>query len=208
MKPIYEYKSSSIKHRVVPKVDEKEKASEYIYRDLFLWCVLTHRLEMAKIFLAQMKTRLCSALIASKILKSFIPYGPDQNSKEKLSSEADDFETYAIECIRCSYFYDRGQACELIMRRVDLYGEVTCLQMAIAANNKKFLYEDACNALLTNIWYDKEDPEQDRTLLVINVLTMGISQFFFSTYEKHYYEKQKKSSIRSPTGTTTDTGRP
>jgi hypothetical protein len=145
---------------------------------------------MAKMFLGQMKTRVCSALIASKILKSLAKYAPDHNSKDKISSEADDFETYAIECIRCSYFYDHGQACELIMRRVNLYGEVTCLQMAIAADDKKFLYEDACNALLTNIWYDKEDPAQERTLLVINLLTMGISEFFISAYEKHYDKQQ------------------
>jgi hypothetical protein len=66
--------------------------------------------------------------------------------------------------------------------------------MAIAADDKKFLYEDACNALLTNIWYDKDDPVQERTLLVINLLTMGIAQFFISAYEKHSEQKQKESS--------------
>jgi hypothetical protein len=192
MKPIYQHSSSSATHQVAPEIIENKSASEYIYRDLFLWCVLTHRLEMARIFLGQMKTRLCSALIASKILKSIAKYAPDHDSNDKICSEANDFETYAIECIRCSYFYDHDQACELIMRRVDLYGEVTCLQMAIAADDKKFLYEDACNALLTNIWYDKEDPAQERTLLAINLLTMGISQFFISAHENYYGEQQPK----------------
>ncbi len=192
MEPIYYHPSSPISQRVSPELIESKYLSEYVYRDLFLWCVLTHRLEMAKIFLGQMKTRLCSALIASKILKSLATYAPDHDSNEKINSEADDFETYAIECIRCSYFYDHDQACELIIRRVDLYGKVTCLQVAIAADDKKFLYEDACNALLTNIWFDKEDPRQEQGRLIINLLTMGISQFFISLYDRHNDKKQAK----------------
>ena len=192
MKPIYQYESSSMQSQVAPGINEEKKTGEYIYRDIFLWCILTHRLEMAKIFLSQMKTRICSALIASKILKSLAEYAPDHDSKSKIQSEANEFEMYAIECVRCSYFYDHVQACELIMRRVDLYGEVTCLQMAIAADDKKFLYEDACNSLLTNIWFDKIDPVQERTRLVVNLLTIGISQFFISIYDKHYDDSEKK----------------
>jgi hypothetical protein len=133
-----------------------------------------------------MKTRICSALIASKILKSLAAYAPDQDSKDTLHTKADNFETYAIEFLRCSYCYDKHQACELIMRRVDLYGGVTCLQMAIAADDKKFLHEDACQALLTNIWFDKIDPVWERNRLIINILTMGISQLFISIYQKRF----------------------
>lgn len=164
---------------------------EYIFRDLFLWCVLTYRLDMAEIFLSQMRTRICSALIASKILKSLANYAPDQAAKDALYSKADYFETYAIEFVRCAYANDKYQACELIMRRIDLYGGVTCLQMAIVADNKKFLYEDACQALLTNIWYDKVDPVREQRRLLVNIFTMGIAQFFISIYDKFYSNRSK-----------------
>ncbi len=167
-----------------------KKDAEFIYRDIFLWCILTYRLAMAKIILGQMKTRICSALIASKILKSLAYYAPDHESKERLFSEANVFETYAIEFVRCSYVYHKQQTCELIIRQVNLYGNVTCLQMALAGDNKKFLNEDACQALLTNIWYDKIDPVQERTRLVINLFTVGISQLFISMYEKHFDENR------------------
>ncbi|CAF1045612.1 unnamed protein product [Rotaria sordida] len=81
--------------------------------------------------------------------------------------------------------YDKQQACELIVRHVNLYGRVTCLQMALAADDKKFLYEDACQAVLTNIWYDKVDPVRERAVLAVNMLTLGISQIFISLYEKY-----------------------
>ncbi len=186
MDPIYEDQSklgvTLLKLRRDTDIETTD--AEYIYRDIFLWCVLTYRLDMAKIFLSEMKTRICSALIASKILKSLAAYAPDQAAKDKLHTNASDFETYAIEFVRCSYCYDKHQACELIMRRVDLYGGVTCLQMAINADNKKFLHEDACQALLTNIWYDKVDPVREQNRLIINILTMGISQIFISIYQK------------------------
>ncbi len=187
MYPLYEDQSMRGSTSKKPEGD-----AEYIYRDLFIWCVLTYRLDMAKIFLSQMKTRICSALIASKILKSLAAYAPDQAAKDTLHTKASDFETYAIEFVRCSYCYDKHQTCELIMRRVDLYSGVTCLQMAIAADDKKFLHEDACQALLTNIWYDRVDPVRERTHLTINILTMGIFQLFISIYRKCSSKCSKK----------------
>ncbi|CAF1150453.1 unnamed protein product [Adineta steineri] len=201
MKPFYKSESSPEGNQVEAEIPNRKIDSEYIYRDLFLWCVLTHRLDMAKIFLNQMKTRICSALIASKILKSLLQYAPDHDLQDKLSLEAEDFEMYAIECVRCSYLYDREQVCELIIRRVDLYGGVTCLQMAIAADDKKFLNEDACNALLTNIWFDKIDPVQERTRLIINLFTMGFAQFGFSIYDKN---QSQEKNINCKTTVSTD----
>jgi hypothetical protein len=197
MDPFYKDQSKvgSTLLKLGPNTDIETTDAEYIYRDLFLWCVLTYRLDMAKIFLSQMKTRICSALIASKILKSLAAYAPDQAAKDTLQTKASDFENYAIEFVRCSYCYNKHQACELIMRRVDLYGGVTCLQMAIAADNKKFLHEDACQALLTNIWYDKVDPVRERNHLIINILTMGISQIFISIYQKQFPRIEQNNNV-------------
>ena len=192
MRPFYKNQSQFGSTLTRTKEEEEEEMNinstdtEHIFRDLFLWCVLTYRLDMAEVFLSKMRTRICSALIASKILKSLADYAPDQAAKDALHSKADYFETHAIEFIRCAYVNDKYQACELIMRRIDLYGGVTCLQMAIAADAKKFLYEDACQALLTNIWYDKVDPVREQGRLLVNIFTMGIAQFFISTYEKFF----------------------
>jgi hypothetical protein len=194
MQPLYEDQSKGEMASLEKEEEETKiinKDAEYIYRDLFLWCILTSRLDMAKIFLSQMKTRICSALIASKILKSLAAYAPDQVTKDTLKSKADDFQTHAIEFVRCAYLNDKYQACKIIMRGSNLYGDVTCLQIAVAADNKKFLHEDACQALLTNIWYDKVDPVQEQNLLFINMLTLGISQLFISIYQKHFSKDPK-----------------
>lgn len=189
MRPLYEYHSDIELVSLGTEIDMESKENndaEYIYRDLFLWCVLTYRLDMAKIFLSQLKTRICSSLIAAKILKSLAAYAPDHVAKDTLHSRADEFETHAIEFVRCAYMNDKHQACELIMRCTKIYGGVTCLQMAVTADCKRFLHEDACQALLTNIWYDKVDPVREQNLLVINILTFGIAQIFLSFYQKYF----------------------
>ena len=205
MNPLYEHQTKVASSQVTPATRAtviKKRDVEHIYRDIFLWCVLTCRLATAKIILGRMNSRICSALIASKILKSLTDYAPDHESKDRLYSEASIFDTYAIEFVRCSYSYDKEQACELIMRQVKIYGDVTCLQMAIVAENKKFLYEDACQALLTNIWFDKIDPVQDRTRLIINLLTMGFSELVISQYEKLSSQKhtanEEKDTLAPP----------
>ena len=201
MRPFYMHQSRSrptSTDALEEDIDNENADAEYIFRDLFLWCVLTYRLDMAEIFLGQMKTRICSALIASKILKSLAVFAPDQAAKETLYSKASLFETHAIEFIRCAYASDKHQACELIIRRIDLYGGITCLQMAIVTDNKRFLHEDACQALLTNIWYDKVDPVRERNRLLANLFTMGIAQLFISIYDKKFsnrLKKQKKNEV-------------
>ena len=199
MHPLYEGQSivqESLSKNTGTNIEGSD--AEHIYRDLFLWCVLTYRLDMAKIFLSQMKTRICSALIASKILKSLADYAPDHIAKQTLYSKAGDFENHAIEFVRCAYSTDKYQACELIIRRVKLYGGVTCLQMAMAADDKKFLNEDACQALMTNIWYDKVDPGREQRLLAINILTLGILQLFISIYQNcsvKYCRRKQQSHV-------------
>lgn len=110
--------------------EEAEKeVREIVYRDLFIWSVLTNRIEMSKVFLSHMQNRICAALIASKIMKSYEDICHDNESKELFTTQANDFEGYAIDCLRRCYDCDEDLACELAIRRVDLFGSVTCLQV-------------------------------------------------------------------------------
>ena len=59
-----------------------------------------------------MGTRICALLLASKILKSYLNFASDNESKDALRSYADQFEEYANECLKCCYNYDEEKACE------------------------------------------------------------------------------------------------
>ena len=111
-----------------PEIAEKE-VRELVYRDLFLWSILTNRIEMSKVILSHMETRICAALIASKVLKSFSIFAYDNDSKDVLNSEAEKFEEYACQSLKCCYNFDEEKACEIAIRRINLFGGVTCLQV-------------------------------------------------------------------------------
>ena len=82
-----------------------------------------------------MKTRICPALIASKVLKSYEGYVNDNDSKETIRSQADQFEQYAVECLKRCYDYDEEKACEIAVRRNYLFGGVSCLQVRFEIKN-------------------------------------------------------------------------
>ena len=114
----------------VPDPEEsKKEAQQFVYRDLFLWSILTNRIEMSKVILGHLQTRTCAALIASKVFKSYLSFASDNESKEILSSHANQFEEYAIECLKSCYTYDENKACEIAIRRLNIFGGVTCLQV-------------------------------------------------------------------------------
>jgi hypothetical protein len=114
----------------VPDPEEAEKeVRELVYRDLFLWSILTNRIEMSKVILSHMQTRICAALIASKVFKSYLKFASDNESKDVLRSQAAQFEEYANECLKSCYNYDEEKACEIAIRRINIFGGVSCLQV-------------------------------------------------------------------------------
>ena len=46
----------------------KQLAKDYVIRDLFLWAIVMNFIDLAKVFLAHTKDRICAALIATEIL--------------------------------------------------------------------------------------------------------------------------------------------
>ena len=155
--------------------EAKKQVSELVSRDLFFWAVLTNRVEMAKVLISHMPTRICAALIASKVFKSYESLASNNESKDLLTAQADQFEEYANELLKCCYNYDEELACEIAIRRIYPFGGVTCLQVnhlvvffclkrsffsyrekvAVDADDKTFVGQPCCDQLLNNVWYDK-----------------------------------------------------
>lgn len=158
--------------------DAQKEAREMLFRDLFLWAIVTHRIEIAKVLLCHMETRICALLIASKIFRSYLRFASDNESKDELASRVKEFEEYATECLKCCYNFDEEQACEIAIRRIDIYGGVSCLQVAVDADDKHFVGQPCCDQLLTNIWYDKivavQSGLKDRICLMLSIGTFGL----------------------------------
>ncbi|CAF4117301.1 unnamed protein product [Rotaria sp. Silwood2] len=163
---------------VLDPEEARKEVQELVYRDLFIWSILTNRIEMSKVILNYMETRICALLIASKVFKSYLNFALDNESKDVLRSQADQFEEYANECLKCCYNYDEEKACEIAIRRINIFGGVSCLQVAVDADDKNFVGQPCCDQLLNNIWYDKIEPFQSTTLqrirLLLSICTFGL----------------------------------
>lgn len=102
------------------------------FRDLFIWAILVNYIDMAKVLLAHVNHRICAALIAAKILKSYRDkYAIYDDKKNAYTQSMKYFEDYAIDCLTLCYRNDPNTACELILRECGLFGKVSCLQVSI-----------------------------------------------------------------------------
>ncbi|CAF3768859.1 unnamed protein product [Rotaria sordida] len=157
---------------------KKEKAHKYIMRDLFLWAILMNYIDMAKIFLCYMKYRICPALIATKILKQYHSKANYGDLKDRYMENAKYFEKYAIDCLSKCDEYDERRACDIAIQQNELYGYVTCLQIAADADDKLFISTSCCSQAMHNIWYDKLHPKKTLAnygfFLILGILSCGL----------------------------------
>lgn len=214
MKPIYDRPSNenekSARRKVYPRdtveleneesrlnLDPEEirrDFKEFVYRDLFLWSILTNRVEMSKVFLVELRTRIGSALIGSKIFKSFVDFAADNESKEIFNAKSVQFEEIAEDFLKSCYNADEEKSCEIVIRRLNLYGDLSCLQVAVDADDKSFVSQPCCDLLLNNIWFDSIQPVQSNFMTRIqfwsSFFTFGLISPFVLSFRP---EKQKIS---------------
>ncbi|CAF1449983.1 unnamed protein product [Adineta steineri] len=188
-------------HHVKPN---KEIVFDTIMRDLFIWAILMNHTEMAQVFLSHMKYRICAALIATKILKQYFQRAPYGDLKDSYEKNAQYFEEYAISCIKQCEKNDTDQACEIVLQRIELYGNVTCLQIAADAKDKLFIATPCCVQAMNNIWYKnihhEHSNKRNELAMVIGVFSLGLLAPFFVNYRdppKIVNNEKPKRSLQS-----------
>ncbi|CAH1241485.1 TRPM2 [Branchiostoma lanceolatum] len=125
-------------------------------RELFLYCVLLNRQEMARLFWEEGKEGVAAALVASNLLKSMASeLENDTELSEEMSEHADKFEELALGVLNECWGEDELRTQLLLVRELYLWGELTCLRIAISGNHLNFIAHSACQALLNNIWMGK-----------------------------------------------------
>ncbi|CAF3967063.1 unnamed protein product, partial [Adineta steineri] len=169
-----------------PDKPNKEIVFDIILRDLFIWAILMNHTEMAQVFLSHMKYRICAALIATKILKQYFQKAPYGDLKDSYEKNAKYFEEYAIACINLCAKNNTDQACEIVLQRIELYGNVTCLQIAADAKDKLFIASPCCVQAMNNIWYNNIHPEQsnkrNEIAMAIGLFSLGLLAPFCVTF--------------------------
>ncbi|CAF1334310.1 unnamed protein product, partial [Rotaria sp. Silwood1] len=179
--------SIQYEHNLIDR-ENREIIKDYIMRDLFLWSILMNYIDLAKVLLCYIKYRICAALIATKILKQYHSKAVHGELKANYIKNADYFERYAIDCITQCEKNDSDQTCQIVLQRIELYGNVTCLQVAADAKDKLFIATPCCVQAMRYVWYDKIYPKESRSQnyisTAIGVFSFGLAAPFVVTYGK------------------------
>ncbi|CAF0952112.1 unnamed protein product, partial [Didymodactylos carnosus] len=168
---------------------QRDYTQQEMFRDLFIWSVFMNFPKMAKVFLSYLEPRICASLIASKVFKKCSEEVTDIDLKQKFELQALEFEIYAAKCVDTCYEHSKDLACELLLRQIPLFGNVTCMQVAISAESTKFL-ETACfDQVLNRVWYDKltllnQSALSSQLKLFGSIVTLGLTAPLFLEYRK------------------------
>ncbi|CAF3987825.1 unnamed protein product [Rotaria magnacalcarata] len=191
---IYDYLSISMLTPII----ERSYSEQHKLRDLFLWSVFMGHVELAKVLLVYLKPRICASLIASKVFTEYSKKTNIIQFKNKMKNIADEFELYAVKCIDSCYEYNETKACELILRQISLFGNITIAQVAVSAKSKKFILTACFGRVMSEAWYDKLD-EINRNAVEMPMLTIGLLSFgvlapFYIVYRNQNQKEPQEQS--------------
>lgn len=104
--------------------------NEEMLRDIFLWAVISGHAEMAFILLLQVKSRIIASLIAAGIARRFrFTQSGYLDRLHKFQKQSKDYELFAKSCIDDCYQRNERLACQLLLRQIPSFGNVTCMQV-------------------------------------------------------------------------------
>jgi hypothetical protein len=105
--------------------------NEEMYRDIFLWSVISGHSEMSFVLLLQLQSRIIASLIAAGITSRLISKKDGYLDQwHKFHKQSENYEQFATECIDACYKRNEPHACQLLLREIPLFGNITCMQVS------------------------------------------------------------------------------
>ncbi|CAF3823225.1 unnamed protein product, partial [Rotaria sp. Silwood1] len=136
---------------------DKIFGQQEMLRDLFLWSVYAGNVDIALVLLLQLKSRIGAALIAAGIAQHLSLAGSNSQIKNKYGEHRVIYEEYATACIDACYKRNEQLACQLLLREIPLYGNITCTQVAITSQIIPTVNTHCFNQILNRQWYGSLD---------------------------------------------------
>ncbi|CAF4184066.1 unnamed protein product, partial [Rotaria sp. Silwood2] len=109
----------------------KPFSSQEMFRELFLWSVYVGYADIAFVLLLQLESRVGAALIAAGMAQHLSLFAGTLDVRHAYNEQAKDYETYATDCINACYRHNERLACQLLLRENPLFGNITCMQLAV-----------------------------------------------------------------------------
>ncbi len=109
---------------------EKQFGKQEMLRDLFLWSVYAGYVDIAFVLLLQLKSRIGAALVAAGIAERLSSNVSNLDTRNTYNEHRIAYEEYATACIEACYRHNERIACELLLREIPLFGNITCMQVS------------------------------------------------------------------------------
>ncbi|KAG5832031.1 hypothetical protein ANANG_G00286790 [Anguilla anguilla] len=138
------------------------------WASLFIWAILQNRSDMAIYFWEMVRGEsVLSALSGCKILRELSRLEVENETKQSMKELAQRFENLAHDVFSECYQSSESRSFTLLIRKSPVWGEATCMQMAMAADARRFFSHDGVQSLLSQIWWgDMERSTEVWKLLV------------------------------------------
>ncbi|CAF1272530.1 unnamed protein product [Adineta steineri] len=144
-----------------------------VEKELFLWSVLTGKQELALLFWARGKNKVCAALIATLLYKS----KAEKEKDIRYNEWGYQFENLAVQILEKFYRLHPSQCNQAIIREIPQFGNVTWLHLAVMAEAKLFIAQRAVQNVLNSIWYGYIDRQVGHVKIIFSTFMLWYSGF-------------------------------
>ncbi|EHB06264.1 Transient receptor potential cation channel subfamily M member 4 [Heterocephalus glaber] len=137
------------------------------WSDFFLWALLLNRAQMAMYFWEMGSNAVSSALGACLLLRVMARLEAEAEEAARRKELAAKFESMGVDLFGECYRSSEERASRLLLRRCPLWGDATCLQLAMQADARAFFAQDGVQSLLTQKWWGEMDSTTPTWALVL-----------------------------------------
>ncbi|XP_053462912.1 transient receptor potential cation channel subfamily M member 4 isoform X1 [Nycticebus coucang] len=137
------------------------------WNDLLLWALLLNRAQMAMYFWEMGSNAVASALGACLLLRVLARLETQAEEAARRKDLATKFEGMAVDLFGKCYHSNEEWATQLLLRHCPLWGDATCLHLAMQADARAFFAQDGVQSLLTQKWWGQMDSSTPIWALVL-----------------------------------------
>ncbi|CAF3873409.1 unnamed protein product, partial [Rotaria magnacalcarata] len=157
--------------------------------DLFLWSIITTRHELAILFWSRVKNKVCIALFATLWYKH---YSNEKGNEHQIDTRkkynryyelTEQYENFASQIIKKAYEENPEISRDAIIQKIPSFGNTTLFEIAIVADARQFIAQQAVQDVIENIWYGKIDKRIRPFKIVLSTLTI-VGGVFLSYYDE------------------------
>uniref|UniRef100_A0A8C8XD98 Transient receptor potential cation channel subfamily M member 4 n=1 Tax=Panthera leo TaxID=9689 RepID=A0A8C8XD98_PANLE len=162
------------------------------WTDLLLWALLLNRAQMALYFWEMGSNAVASALGACLLLRVLARLESEAEEAARRKDLAAKFEGLGVDLFGECYRSSEKRAARLLLRRCPLWGDATCLQLAMQADARAFFAQDGVQSLLTQKWWGEMDSTTPIWALVLAFFCPPLIYTNLITFRKPEEESTQK----------------